>query len=104
MADIYGMAFVNTQGHFAEYPRNLVPEIVKNGGNVVMLTDFDCAGIHIAERIVADYKHKGKVKRIGIDLDTLEYFISRIDGGEIDGIKVKVRNDGGELVERLITT
>lgn len=43
LADIYGIAFVNTQGHFADYPRDLVPRIIDEGGNVVILTDFDCA-------------------------------------------------------------
>jgi hypothetical protein len=133
LADIYGIAFVNTQGHFADYPRDLVPRIIDNGGNVVILTDFDCAGIHIAERIIADdvyqefLDHEGnpvtelkegmeyttkfhygeRVKRLGIDLDTLDYFISKIERGEIEegGIKVKVRNDDdGELVEKLVTT
>jgi 5S rRNA maturation endonuclease (ribonuclease M5) len=79
LSDTYGFAFVNTQGHFAEYPRNLVPEITKQGGNVVILTDFDCAGIHIAERIIAD-DTTGKVKRLGIDMDTLRYFISKVNG------------------------
>jgi hypothetical protein len=133
LADIYGIAFVNTQGHFADYPRDLVPRIIDNGGNVVILTDFDCAGIHIAERIIAEdayqefLDHEGnpvtelkegmeyttkfhygeRVKRLGIDLDTLGYFISKLERGEIEEgeIKVKVRNDDdGELVEKLVTT
>jgi hypothetical protein len=131
LADVYGIAFVNTQGHFAEYPRNLVPEIIENGGNVVILTDFDCAGIHIAERIIAEdvyhemvdqdgnsvsdlnegvgYTtkiHYGKrVKRLGIDFDTINYFISKVENGEIEGIKVKVRSEDNdkEFVEKLIT-
>lgn len=108
LADIYGFAFVNTQGHFAEYPRNLVPEITEQGGNVVILTDFDCAGIHIAERIISDditYNYVNKkgstlldekrgykyteylgdnVKHLGIDMQTLEYFISKVkEGGKV---------------------
>ena len=128
LADIYGLAFVNTQGHFAEYPRNLVPEITEQGGNVVILTDFDCAGIHIAERIIADdvtynyvddkgntsleqkdgyhYKeHIGrKVKRLGIDMETLEYFMSKVQE-EGQTITVEVRDDEtGNLNEETITT
>jgi hypothetical protein len=54
IADMYGFAFVNTQGHFAEYPKDLIREIIENGGNVAILTDFDCAGIHIAEKVISD--------------------------------------------------
>ena len=54
IGDIYGIAFVNTQGHFAEYPKDLIREIIANGGNVAILTDFDCAGIHIAEKVIAE--------------------------------------------------
>jgi hypothetical protein len=131
LADIYGIAFVNTQGHFADYPRDMVPRIIKDGGNVVILTDFDCAGIHIAERVIAEdtYQeivdqdgspvteleegkeyttklHYGKrVKRLGIDSETLDYFISKIENGTIrEGVKVKVRNEDGELVDKLIMT
>lgn len=133
LADIYGIAFVNTQGHFADYPRDLVPRIIEEGGNVVILTDFDCAGIHIAERIIADdvyqefvdqddspvtvlkagveYKtkfHYGeRVKRLGIGSDTLDYFVSKIGRGEIEegrGIKINIRNDAGDLVEKKVRT
>lgn len=127
LADRYGFAFVNTQGHFAEYPRNLVPEITKQGGNVVILTDFDCAGIHIAERIIADditynyvdkqgntsLEEKGgyqyteyignKVRRLGIDTETLEYFISKVNE-EGQTITVEVRQDDGSLTEEEIRT
>lgn len=127
LADRYGFAFVNTQGHFAEYPRNLVPEIAQQGGNVVILTDFDCAGIHIAERIIADdvtynyvdkqgntsLEEKGgyqyteyignKVRRLGIDMETLEYFISKVNE-EGQTITVEVRQEDGSLAEEEIRT
>ena len=54
IGDIYGFAFVNTQGHFAEYPKDLSREIIENGGNVLILTDFDCSGIHIAEKVISE--------------------------------------------------
>ena len=54
IGDIYGFAFVNTQGHFAEYPKDLIRQIIENGGNVAILTDFDCAGTHIAEKVISD--------------------------------------------------
>jgi hypothetical protein len=97
ISDIHGVAFVNTQGHFAEYPRDLVPDIIRKGGYVVILTDFDCAGIHIAERVISElagihvdveshgFKNSGieqiavtdRIKRLGVDLDTLDYFVSK---------------------------
>ena len=80
-----------------------MPEITRQGGNVAILTDFDCAGIHIAEHIIADDK-EGKVKRLGIDMKTLGYFISK---AEKDGqtIKVQVRDDNTrELCEEEIKT
>ena len=81
--DRFGIAFVNTQGHFADYPASMVLEIIKKGGYVVILTDFDCAGIHIAERIVTQTlnelgeKGRGKIVRLGVDLQMLEYFVSK---------------------------
>ena len=61
IGDIYGIAFVNTQGHFAEYPKDLIREINQNGGNVAILTDFDCAGIHIAEKVITDDEYWKKI-------------------------------------------
>jgi hypothetical protein len=131
LADIYCIAFVNTQGHFADYPRDLVPEIIENGGNVVILTDFDCAGIHIAERIIAGdvyidyidsdgnvspepkggyssrYHYGERVKRLGIDFNTLHYFSSQANADEKSdvekGIRIKVRNSDGNFIEKVIT-
>jgi hypothetical protein len=81
--DKYGIAFVNTQGHFAEYPKSLVLEIIKKGGYVAILTDFDCAGIHIAERVIMQVLNelgeegKKKIVRLGVDIQMLEYFVSK---------------------------
>jgi hypothetical protein len=143
IGDIYGFAFVNTQGHFAEYPKDLIREIIENGGNVEILTDFDCAGIHIAEKVISDVigeerielirdeeivykleppfeiidadlappenlptnegetnysktidqlqkprntKYYDRVVRLGIDIQTLEYFVSKIKMTNIDDI------------------
>ena len=52
--DMHGIAFVNTQGHFAEYPKRLVSAIIEKGGYVAILTDFDCAGINIAEKVIEE--------------------------------------------------
>ena len=54
IGDDYGIAFVNTQGHFAEYPKDLIREINEQDGRVAILTDFDCAGIHIAEKVISE--------------------------------------------------
>jgi 5S rRNA maturation endonuclease (ribonuclease M5) len=64
IGDIYGFAFVNTQGHFAEYPKDLIREIIDNGGNVLILTDFDCAGIHIAEKVISDVVGEERIELI----------------------------------------
>jgi hypothetical protein len=140
IGDIYGFAFVNTQGHFAEYPKDLIREIIDNGGNVLILTDFDCAGIHIAEKVISDVigeerielirdenvvfevgppyeitdailapsenlpaneeanysktvdrsqkprypEYSGRIVRLGIDIQTLEYFVSKTTMINID--------------------
>ncbi|MGC2681976.1 MAG: hypothetical protein WA323_08910, partial [Candidatus Nitrosopolaris sp.] len=111
----------------------LIREIIENGGNVAILTDFDCAGIHIAEKVISDViekrneywknnqedtvfeveppyeiidlilappenlpaneagygntidklqkqqypEYSGRVVRIGIDVQTLDYFVSK---------------------------
>jgi 5S rRNA maturation endonuclease (ribonuclease M5) len=147
IGDIYGFAFVNTQGHFAEYPKDLSREIIENGGNVLILTDFDCSGIHIAEKVISDVigeeeyfdlirdekivfelkppyeiidadlappenlhakeeetgyrktiyklqkpqysKYSGRVVRLGIDIQTLEYFVSKTSTHENSKLEVK---------------
>ena len=66
IGDTYGFAFVNTQGHFAEYPKDLIREIIENGGNVLILTDFDCSGIHIAEKVISDVID-GEERRIVVE-------------------------------------
>src|SRR5215469_2964580 len=143
IGDIYGFAFVNTQGHFAEYPKDLIREIIENRGNVLILTDFDCAGIHIAEKVISDVigeervelirdesvvfevgppyeitdatlappenlpanegeanysktvdrsqkspytEYSGRIVRLGIDIQTLEYFVSKIKMTNINDV------------------
>ena len=34
--------------------KDLIRKINENDGNVAILTDFDCAGIHIAEKVIAE--------------------------------------------------
>ena len=54
LADIYGVAIVNTTGHLSEYAKDLIPAIIKEDGYVAILTDFDCAGINIAEKVIEE--------------------------------------------------
>ena len=34
--------------------KNLIREIIEQDGRVAILTDFDCAGIHIAEKVLSE--------------------------------------------------
>jgi hypothetical protein len=47
----YGIAFCNTQGHFTEYAKDLARASKEAKGNVAIITDWDCAGVNIAERV-----------------------------------------------------
>ncbi|MFZ0511857.1 MAG: hypothetical protein WAM14_09645, partial [Candidatus Nitrosopolaris sp.] len=47
----YGIAFCNTQGHFTEYAKDLARASKDANGNVAIITDWDCAGVNIAERV-----------------------------------------------------
>src|SRR5215469_13876958 len=47
----YGIAFCNTQGHFTEYAKDLARASKETKGNVAIITDWDCAGVNIAERV-----------------------------------------------------
>jgi hypothetical protein len=76
LADIYGIAIVNTTGHLSEYA------IVKDDGYVAILTDFDCAGINIAEKVIEEIIDilgeevvSKRVRRLGLFLEDLERFI-----------------------------
>jgi hypothetical protein len=53
-ADLYGIAIVNTTGHLSEYARELISAIIKEDGYIGFLTDFDCAGINIAEKAIKE--------------------------------------------------
>ena len=41
----YGVAFVNTQGHFVEYAKDLARAAKISGSHITIVTDSDCAGI-----------------------------------------------------------
>lgn len=82
LADIYGVAIVNTTGHLSEYAKDLIPAIIKEDGYVAILTDFDCAGINIAEKVIEEIIEllgeeivNKRVKRLGLFLEDLERFI-----------------------------
>ena len=48
----YGAAFVNTQGHFVEYAKDLARAAKISGSHITIVTDSDCAGINIAEKVM----------------------------------------------------
>jgi Protein of unknown function C-terminus (DUF2399) len=67
-ADKYGVALVHTGGHFVEYCKDLIDAVDDSGGKIATLTDFDAAGIIIAEGA------RIEIPRIGIDRNTVVYF------------------------------
>ena len=48
----YGVAFVNTQRHFVEYAKDLARAAKISGSHITIVTDSDCAGINIAEKVM----------------------------------------------------
>jgi hypothetical protein len=95
----FGIAFCNTQGHFVEYAEDLTKVAKSAKANIATITDWDCAGINIAERVMVredendeyededfdestisedddkDQEKEDYIERLGIDpIDTLIYF------------------------------
>ncbi|HEY1248277.1 MAG TPA: DUF2399 domain-containing protein [Nitrososphaera sp.] len=66
-ADKYGVALVNTTGYFTEYGKKLMRAAHNAGGHVVIITDYDMVGLHIASKVPG-------IPRLGIDEETLDYF------------------------------
>lgn len=67
-ADKYGVAMVNTRGYLTEYGKDLMMAAKSLGAHVVIMTDYDITGIHIASHSPRD------MAWIGVDDSTLEYF------------------------------
>jgi len=65
-ADKYGVALVKTTGYLTDYAKNLVRAADRSGGHVVIITDYDLVGLHIASKVPS-------IPRIGIDEETLDY-------------------------------
>jgi hypothetical protein len=57
---------------------------------------------------ISRYHYGERVKRLGIDFNTIDYFISQANTekkSDVEkGIRIKVRNSSGEFVEKAITT
>lgn len=67
-AQEYGVALIQTQGRFVDYIKDLI-EIAKNAtAPIATLTDYDIDGITMADET------RTKTPRIGIDIDTIEWF------------------------------
>jgi hypothetical protein len=71
-ADRKGIALLNTRGFLTEYANMLSQLASKNGCNISIVSDFDVSGMYMAKMI----KH---VYRIGVDLNTLEYFSLNVE-------------------------
>ena len=63
----YRIALVATGGQFTDYVQDLMQLAVKAGINVWILTDYDIHGINIWRNV------KTKIKRLGIDRDTIKW-------------------------------
>lgn len=103
IADRYGIAIVNTQGHLSEYAKDLIPKIIEKDGYVAILTDFDCAGISIAEKVIKEIIDEeilseeivdSKIKRLGIVPEDLDYFLENLSNP-----KIKKREQLQKMVE-----
>ena len=67
-ADKYGIAMVNTRGHITEYGKALAAAAEKSGARIVVIVDYDAAGIKIAS------EYPVNMPWIGINEATLKYF------------------------------
>ncbi len=73
LSDRLGFAILFTRGFATKYVRDL-SELTENGGNVLVLSDYDASGILLASKVNAP--------RIGIDPDTLHQF--RLDRESVE--------------------
>lgn len=76
-ADKYGMAFVNSRGYLTEYAHDLMAAAKESGANVIIITDYDLAGINLASKCPENIHY------ITMDDTTLEYFGLDRDDSEI---------------------
>jgi predicted flap endonuclease-1-like 5' DNA nuclease len=98
-ASAYGVALVNSQGHLAEYGKDLIEAANASGANLGIFTDDDKHGHMIADEA------PGEIVRLGVD-DAMYQHFGLTPGGnntKIDGVLAAV---GGEalweyLMERL---
>lgn len=119
----YGIAFCNTQGHFVVYAEGLIKAAKDSDGHIETITDFDCAGLNIAERVMVredetegydeeedndelqpqqtedDEEDDNFIERLGIDpIDTLMYFgLQRNDVEQIYPLKLEKNKTTGEF-------
>jgi hypothetical protein len=68
----YGIAFCNTQGHFTEYAKDLARTSKEAKGNVAIITDWDCAGVNIAERVRVKKGEEKDEEENGVEEDDTE--------------------------------
>lgn len=92
-ADKYGVALVNSRGYLTEYGKDLMKAANKSGAHVIIMTDYDISGIHIAAQTPKD------IPWIGVDQSTLTYF--NLDRAElaIDATNVRLGDTIRDLVK-----
>lgn len=90
-ASVYGIALVNSQGHLADYGKDLIDAANESGANLGIFTDDDKHGHMIAAEA------PGEIVRLGVDDKMLDHFGLTKGGSNshIDGVLLAV---GGEAL------
>ena len=70
----------------------MIREIIEQDGRVAILTDFDCAGIHIAEKVISEdiksehHEHKKKISTSDL-VSNLPYTIADMEPAPPEQLK-----------------
>ncbi|HEY9387421.1 MAG TPA: helix-hairpin-helix domain-containing protein [Nitrososphaeraceae archaeon] len=83
----YGVAFVNSQGHLAEYGKDLIEAADESGAHVTIFTDDDKAGRKIATEA------RIPIERLGVDDEMRNHFGLSSDYVKIDDILAAVGSE-----------
>jgi DNA topoisomerase VI subunit A len=92
-AEKYGIALVNTRGHLTDYCERLMIAAEKSGATVVIITDYEYAGIGIASESPLN------VHWIGVNDEMLEYFHLSKEEVAVDAENKKSKDDVQTLVK-----
>jgi predicted flap endonuclease-1-like 5' DNA nuclease len=83
----YGVVFVNSQGHLAEYGKDLIEAADASGAHVTIFTDDDSAGRKIATEA------RIPIERLGVDHEMRNHFGLSSDYVKIDDILAAVGSE-----------